>query len=84
MGRGCRNQWRRICRYDVSSKINFSKDFEDWVAEVKKSALHLTEDDYNELVKPSVNKSIILFSEVEKDLYHKIIHKYMYPTKPVL
>jgi cytochrome o ubiquinol oxidase subunit 2 len=60
------------------------KDFEAWVSEAKKSALHLTEDSYNELVQPSVNKSIILFSEVEKDLYHKIIHKYMYPTKPVL
>jgi len=24
------------------------------------------------------------FSGVENDLYHKIIHKYMYPTKPVL
>ena len=65
-------------------KSSSQKDFEDWVAEVKKSSLHLTEDNYNELVKPSVNKSIILFSEVEKDLYHKIIHKYMYPTKPVL
>lgn len=59
-------------------------DFEAWVKEVKKSASHLTEDTYNELVKPSVNKSVILFSEVENDLYHKIIHKYMYPTKPVL
>ena len=59
------------------------KDFEIG-CEAKKSPLHLTEDSYNELVKPSVNKSVILFSEVEKDLYHKIIHKYMYPTKPVL
>ncbi len=65
-------------------KSTSQKDFENWVAQVKKSSLHLTEDTYNELVKPSVNKSIILFSEVEKDLYHKIIHKYMYPTKPVL
>lgn len=65
-------------------KSSSLKDFEAWAAEAKKSALHLTEDNYNELVKPSVNKSIILFSDVENDLYHKIIHKYMYPTKPVL
>jgi len=60
------------------------KDFEDWVTKVRKSSLHLTEDIYNELVKPSINKSIVLFSEVEKDLYHKIIDKYMYPTAPIL
>ena len=67
-----------------SVKSTSSNDFEDWIAQVKKSSLHLTKDIYDDLVKPSVNKSIILFSEVEKDLYHKIIHKYMYPTKPVL
>lgn len=60
------------------------KDFEDWIIKTKKSPLHLTEGLYNELVKPSVNKSITFFSEVEKDLYHKIIHKYMYPPNPVL
>ena len=36
-----------------SVKSTSPKDFEDWVAEVKKSPLHLTEDVYNELVKPS-------------------------------
>jgi len=65
-------------------KSSSSKDFEDWISQVKKSSVHLTNDAYQELVKPSVNKSTILFSDVEKDLYHKIIHKYMYPTNPVL
>lgn len=60
------------------------RDFEEWVAHVKKSSFHLTADIYEDLVKPSVNKSIILFSEVEKDLYHQIVHKYMHPTKPAL
>jgi cytochrome o ubiquinol oxidase subunit 2 len=59
-------------------------DFVDWIAQVKKSNLHLTEDAYNDLVKPSVNKSLVHFSEIEKNLYHKIIHKYMYPAKSVL
>lgn len=60
------------------------KDFKDWTLEIKKSTLHLNKERYDELVRPSVNKSVILFSEVEKDLYHKIIQKYMYPTEPVL
>ena len=66
------------------ARSSSQKDFDDWVAQVKKSSIHLTEKAYLELVKPSVNKSIILFSEVENDLYHKIIQKYMYPTEQVL
>lgn len=66
------------------AKSSSQKDFESWVGQVKQSPLHLTEDAYNELVKPSINKSVTLFSEVEKDLYRKIINKYLYPTKPVL
>jgi cytochrome o ubiquinol oxidase subunit II len=66
------------------TKSSSQKDFEDWVEQSKKSSLHLTEDTYNELLKPSVNKAIILFSEVDGDLFHKIIQKYMYPTLPVL
>lgn len=59
-------------------------DFENWVQLVKASPHHLTEDAYKELIKHFVKKDILLFSEVEKDLYHRIVHKYMYPTGPVL
>jgi cytochrome o ubiquinol oxidase subunit 2 len=65
-------------------KSTSEKDFEEWVMQVKQSQHHLTEDFYKQLIKPSVNKSIILFSEVEKDLYHNIVHKYKYPAEPVL
>ena len=61
-----------------------SKDFEEWIAQVKKSSLHLTQNTYDDLVKPEVNKSRLQFSEVEKDLFQKIVEKYMYPTQPVL
>lgn len=60
------------------------KEFEEWVAKVKQSSLHLSEKVYDDLVKPSVNKSTLFFSEVEDDLYHKIIDKYQYPTTRVL
>jgi cytochrome o ubiquinol oxidase subunit 2 len=60
------------------------ESFEIWVDLVKKSPLRLTEKDYNELLKPVVIKDITLFSEVENDLFHKIIHKYMYPAVPLL
>lgn len=60
------------------------KDFETWVEKVKQSTHQLTEESYNQLTKPAVNKEVILFSKVQKDLFHKIVHKYMYPTHPVL
>lgn len=66
------------------AKSTNQKDFEEWVAQVRKSSQHLTHDTYLQLVKPAINKSVILFSEVEKDLYHRVVHQYMYPTEPVL
>ena len=59
-------------------------EFENWVQLAKESPLHLTEDVYKDLVKHFVKKDILLYSEVEKNLYHKIVHKYMYPTGSVL
>ncbi|MBA2368788.1 MAG: COX aromatic rich motif-containing protein [Candidatus Protochlamydia sp.] len=67
-----------------SARSTSAIDFENWIGQVKKSSDHLTEAVYEDLVKPSINKSTILFSEVEENLYHKIIHKYMNPAKPVL
>ena len=66
------------------AKSMSQKDFDDWVAKVKKSSVRLTEESYRQLVKPKIEKSSILYSDVEKDLYHKIVHKYMYPAKQVL
>jgi cytochrome o ubiquinol oxidase subunit II len=66
------------------AKSTTSNDFEEWVAQVKKSATHLSPETYEDLIKPYVDNSIILFSEVEPDLFSKIIHQYMYPTKSVL
>ncbi len=66
-------------------KSTSQADFEKWSKEIKTTAAqNLTEKNYEELLKPAINKSVIFFGDVEKDLYHKIVHKYMYPIKPVL
>lgn len=67
-----------------AAKSSSKENFDQWVADVKKSPLHLSDDVYKELIKPSINKSVILFSDVEKDLFLKIVNKYMYPTGQVL
>ena len=59
------------------AKSTSQPDFEDWVARVKESPLQLTDDIYDELVKPSENNPIALYSYVEKDLFNKIVMKYM-------
>lgn len=66
------------------TKSSSQKEFEAWVAEVKKSPSQLTEEVYAEMVKPAIDQSIRLFSDVKPDLFHHIILKYMYPMKPVL
>ena len=55
-------------------------DFDNWVAEVKKSPLQLTDSAYNELLRPSQNNPIALYSYVEKEMLNKIIMKYMDPA----
>jgi len=64
-------------------KSTSSQDFENWVKDVQTSSLHLTKEVYQELVKPAVNQSTILYSDVEKGFFHELVHKYMYPTGPV-
>jgi cytochrome o ubiquinol oxidase subunit II len=60
-----------------AAKSTTLNDFEEWVALVKESSLDLTEDIYNALLKPSQNHPVSLYATVEKDLFHKIVMKYM-------
>lgn len=67
-----------------SVKASSQKEFDAWVDEVKKSPTHLTHVAYQELIQPAINSSKVLYSSVEKDLYHTIVDKYMYPTQSVI
>lgn len=51
-------------------------DFHKWITMVKGSPLHLTPSVYNDLIKPSKNIPITLYSHVEEDLFEKIMKKY--------
>lgn len=67
-----------------SVRASSQEEFDAWVKEVKKSPLRLTQEAYEELVKPTINSSKVLFSDVKKDLFQEIIHKYMYPPQSVI
>lgn len=55
-------------------------DFEAWVQKVRASANPLNEDAYSKLRKQEVTSDTILYSDVEKDLFNKIIMYYMEPA----
>ncbi len=59
-------------------KSTSQSDFDDWVALVKRSPLQLTDRIYHEFAKPSENHPIEFYSYVEKDLFDKIVMKYMH------
>ena len=61
-------------------KSTTEADFDAWIASVKQSSLQLTDPIYNELIKPSIKNPVTLYSYVEKDLYNKIVMKYMHPV----
>lgn len=55
-------------------------EFEDWVSHVKQSPLQLTDSTYQKLAVRSVNNSVVLYSHVEKDLFHEIMMKPLDPN----
>lgn len=57
-----------------------NKDFNSWVIQAKKSNNELTYEKYNELAKPSKDRQVILYSNVDNKLYDKVIMKYMKPS----
>ncbi len=58
------------------AKSTSQADFEDWVVHVKQSSGQLTGPIYSELVIPSENHPVALYSSFEEDLFNKIVMKY--------
>lgn len=61
------------------AKSSSQYDFDDWVTYVQTSPLKLDNLTYEELIKPTIDHPIILFSDVETELFKKITMKYMHP-----
>jgi len=54
-------------------------DFENWVHSVKKSSSPLTLEVYNEVAKPTENGSVATYNLERKDLFERVVMKYMMP-----
>lgn len=67
-----------------SVKSTSTDDFKEWVKEVKEGPQKLTDQVYAELLKPTKGLPIALYAAVEKDLFNKIVMKYMQPPKDTL
>lgn len=57
------------------TKSTSSNEFEKSIEKIKQSPDHLTHEIYSELTIPAVNQSVIFYSNIEKDLYHQIVHQ---------
>ena len=53
------------------------QELQQWFTQVKQSSSALTEDTYKQLLTPSTVGNSKLFSDVDKDLFHKVIMTYM-------
>lgn len=54
-------------------------DFTKWVLGAENSTKHLTMDEYTQLVKPSEYNPVATYQLVQKDLFDRILMKYMPP-----
>lgn len=64
-------------RFKVQSTSD--EDFSKWVAKVKESPFSLDKRAYEDLLVPSENNPVKLYSNVDADLFHNIVMKYMAP-----
>jgi cytochrome o ubiquinol oxidase subunit 2 len=53
------------------------EDFDLWVREVSMTSDTLSAAEYEELLKPSENNPVALYSAIDSDLYAKVLMKYM-------
>ena len=60
------------------AKATSEQEFDQWVTQVKKSSLKLTEKEYTELLNASEKHPITLYSHVLDGLFDKIVMKYMF------
>jgi cytochrome o ubiquinol oxidase subunit II len=63
-----------------TAKVGSEDEFNQWVDSVKHSPNRLTNEEYDQLAKPSENNSVKEYSFVEPGLYNGIIMKFMVPA----
>jgi cytochrome o ubiquinol oxidase subunit II len=76
-GRAAEINGKGLADMTFVAKSTSQSDFENWVAEVRGSPKQLTDQVYHELVQPSQNHPVEIYSSVENDLFNTILMKYM-------
>ncbi|ODN43978.1 ubiquinol oxidase subunit II [Piscirickettsia litoralis] len=61
------------------AKASTQEEFDQWVRKVKSSPNGLTMKAYDQLVMPTKNHKVEYYSSVTKNLFHKVIMKFMSP-----
>lgn len=59
-----------------TTRSSSQSDFDSWVKSVRQSTDVLNESEYKELLEPSENNQVVLYSTAEPDLYDNMLMKY--------
>lgn len=62
-------------------KATSTTQYDNWITQAKKSDQNLNFAEYQQLAKPSMNRQVIIYGNVDEHLYHKIMMKYTAPEK---
>jgi cytochrome o ubiquinol oxidase subunit 2 len=62
-----------------TAKAASNDDFQSWVKNIHSQNSDLTDEEYNQLAKPSQNNPVAYYGSVDSELYGSVIEKYMAP-----
>lgn len=82
-GRAAEVNGKGLADMTFTAKSSTHEEFEAWVEQVRGSSLSMTRAVYEELAKRAINRQTLLYAHVEKNLFDKIVVKYMHPRKSV-
>jgi cytochrome o ubiquinol oxidase subunit II len=71
---------RGFAGMDFTARSTSQAGFDNWVKLVKRSNSKLSLSAYNNLAKPSQNDSLAYYSSSQKDLYDRVVNKFLYPA----
>lgn len=60
-----------------TARASSKESFELWVQEAQRSAMTLNNDNYQKLLRPSENTPVVFYSDVESNLYNRVVMKYI-------
>jgi cytochrome o ubiquinol oxidase subunit 2 len=80
-GRAAEINGKGLADMTFIAKSSTRSEFDNWIAQAKQASQSLTRDFYeNQLLQPTTNLPVTLYSSVEEGLFDHVVMKYMHPA----